>query len=340
LVNTRLPGRARAGTAAGEIADVETKGVKGLIRNLARLGALTLVGAAACTGAPVPHAAPPSALDTPAIQLADVGGYRLAYECAGSGSPAVILEAGYTASGIDTYGETILPEIAKHTRVCTYDRAGDGLSDARPAPVRPLTGGTQAKELHAMLAAAGVAPPYVVVGHSYGGMVAREFARLYPAAVAGMVLLDASSEPEIPVYERLHAGAWIDGTVEPGPNQRLDMHATVRELQSSPSLGDTPLIVVTAGILEDKWLSTVPVLASRAQTRLVGLSSNSIHVLDRGEGHFIPHNDPGTVIRAALAVVAAARAGEALSSCASVFGSDPGIECLQPGQVAKLRVGS
>ena len=301
--------------------------------------ALALAAPAACTSTPAPHAAAPSVTVTPSIRLADVGGYRLAYECAGSGSPAVILEAGYTASGIDTYGETILPEIARQTRVCTYDRAGDGLSDARPASVRPLTGGTQAKELHAMLAAAGVAPPYVVVGHSYGGMVVREFARLYPGSVAGMVLLDASSEPEIPVYERLHAGPWIDGTVEPAPNQRLDMHATVRELVGSAELGHMPLIVVTAGVLEDRWLSTVPVLASRAQTRLAGLSSNSAHVIDRGQGHFIPDHDPGTVIRAALAVVAAARAGAALPSCESVFGSDPGLECLRPGQVAKLRVG-
>jgi pimeloyl-ACP methyl ester carboxylesterase len=315
--------------------------VNGLIRSLAGTAVLALMaGAAACTSTPVHRPAVPSVLDTPAIQLADVGGYKLAYECAGTGNPAVILEAGYTASGIDTYGETVLPEIAKQTRVCTYDRAGDGLSDARPTSVRPLTGGTQAEELHAMLAAAGVAPPYVVVGHSYGGMVAREFARLYPGSVAGIVLLDASSEPEIPVYERLHAGPWIDGTVEPGPNQRLDMHATVRELGRSPSLGDLPLIVVTAGVLQDQWLSTVPALASRAQTRLAGLSSDSIHVLDRGEGHFIPDNDPGTVIRAALAVAAAARAGRALSPCASVFGSDSGIRCLRPGQVAKLRVGS
>jgi pimeloyl-ACP methyl ester carboxylesterase len=303
-------------------------------------GCLAVVACASCTSAPAPRTPEPSVLTTPEIKVADVGGYKLAYECAGSGSPTVLLEAGYTASGIDTYGETILPEIAKHTRVCTYDRAGDGLSDARPASVHPVTGGTQAKELHAMLAAAGVAPPYVVVGHSYGGMVVREFARLYPDAVTGMVLLDASSEPEIPVYARLHAGAWNDGTVQPGPNQRLDMHATVRELLRSPSLGDTPLIVVTAGILQDKWLSTVPVLASRAQTRLAGLSSDSIHVLDRGEGHFIPANDPGTVIRAALAVAAASRSGGALPSCTSVFGSDTGSQCLRPGQVAKLRVGA
>lgn len=313
--------------------------MKGLIRNLRTLtAALTLTGAVACTSTPVPHAARPSAAGTPTIQLADVGGYKLAYECAGTGSPAVILEAGYTASGIDTYGQTILPEIAEKTRVCTYDRAGDGLSDARPESVHPVTGGTQAKELRAMLSAAGVEPPYVVVGHSYGGMVAREFARVYADAVAGVVLLDASSEPEIPVYERLHAGPWIDGTVEPGPNQRLDMQATVRELRRSPSLGATPLIVVTAGVLEDQWLSTVPALASRAQTRLAGLSSNAIHVLDRDEGHFIPDNDPDTVIRAALAVVAASRQGGALPSCDGVFGSDAGLRCLRRGQVAKLRV--
>jgi hypothetical protein len=275
---------------------------------------------------------------TPEIQLADVGGYRLAYECAGTGSPTVILEAGYTASGIDTYGQTILPELARQTTTCTYDRAGDGLSDARPESVQPLTGGTQARELRALLTSAGIAPPYVVVGHSYGGMVAREFARLYPDDLAGLVLLDASSEPEIPVYERLDAGPWIDGTVEPAHNQRLDMHATVRELLRSPSVGDTPLIVVTAEVIEDEWLSTVPKLASRAQTRLAGLSSDSIHVLDRDQGHFIPENDPDTVVRAAGAIVAGTRDGTPLPSCSAVFGQNPGVECLSPGQVADLRV--
>jgi pimeloyl-ACP methyl ester carboxylesterase len=277
-------------------------------------------------------------IPTPEIQLADVGGYRLAYECAGTGSPTVILEAGYTASGIDTYGQAILPELARETTTCTYDRAGDGLSDARPESVEPLTGGTQARELRALLTSAGIAPPYVVVGHSYGGMVAREFARLYPDDLAGLVLLDASSEPEISVYERLDAGPWIDGTVEPAHNQRLDMHVTVQELLRSPSLGDTPLIVVTAEVIEDEWLSTVPKLASRAQTRLAGLSSDAIHVLALDQGHFIPENDPETVARAATAIVEAARAGVPLPRCAAVFGSNPGLECLAPGQVAELKV--
>lgn len=303
-------------------------------------GLAALVLTAGCSSSPTHTPALPrqSVVPTPEIQLADVGGYRLAYECAGTGSPAVILEAGYTASGIDTYGQTILPELARQTTTCTYDRAGDGISDARPESVQPLTSGTQARELRALLTSAGIAPPYVVVGHSYGGMVAREFARLYPDDLAGLVLLDASSEPEIPVYERLDAGPWVDGTVEPAHNQRLDMHATVRELLRSPSLGDTPLIVVTAEVIEDQWLSTVPKLASRAQTRLAGLSSNSIHVLALDQGHFIPENDPETVARAATAIVEAARAGAPLPTCATVFGSNPGLECLTPGQVADLRV--
>jgi pimeloyl-ACP methyl ester carboxylesterase len=89
--------------------------------------------------------------------------------------------------------------------VCTYDRAGDGLSDARPASVRPLTGATQARELHTLLQVVHARPPYVLVGHSYGGMITRQFAARYRHQVAGMVLLDASSEPEVAVYDRLPA---------------------------------------------------------------------------------------------------------------------------------------
>ena len=304
-----------------------------------RFAVALVLGAAACTGdASTPATPPSSAIPTPQISRADVGGYQLAYECAGHGSPSVILEAGYTASGIDTYGQTILPALARRTRVCTYDRAGDGLSDARPAGVRPLTGGTQAGSCTRCSKPAGITPPYVVVGHSYGGMVAREFARRYPQDLAGLVLLDASSEPEIPVYARLHAGPWIDGTVQPAPNQKLDMPATVRELLRSPGLGSTPLVVVTAGVLEDQWLRTVPRLASRAQTRLAGLSTDSIHVLDRGVGHFIPEKDPRTVILAALAVVSRGfGTGEALPQCSAAFRGDPEAGVPRPGEIADLQ---
>jgi pimeloyl-ACP methyl ester carboxylesterase len=273
----------------------------------------------------------------PRIGRADIGGYSLAYQCAGHGTPTVILEAGYTASGLDTYGQTILPAIARTTRVCTYDRAGDGISDPRPTWVNPLTAATQARELHRLLVSIHVKGPYVVVGHSYGGMISREFAALYPDAVVGMVLIDASSEPEIPVYDRLHAGPWIDGTVSPAPNQRIDIHATVRQLEHAPPLGPLPLVVITAGILEDKWLRTVPMLEARAQTRLAGLSTNSIHVVDRGVGHFIPEHDPTIVLTAVLAIVRAAQSHSKLPACPKVFAAVRSAHCLTRNETYRQR---
>jgi len=231
----------------------------------------------------------------------------------------------------------IFPALAQHTRVCTYDRAGDGLSDVRPASVRPLTGATQARELHTLLQVIHAGPPYVLVGHSYGGMITREFAALYRHQMAAMVLLDASSEPEVAVYDRLHAGPWIDGTVQPAPNQRINIGATVRQLERAPSLGRMPLVVVTAGILQDRWLKTVPKLEARAQTRLAALSTNSIHVLDRGIGHLIPALDPRIVIAATMAVLAAAASGHPLASCSQIFRSVPAAQCLHRGQLGPQR---
>ena len=298
------------------------------------LAVVAVAAVAACGGA-APHARLPAqrAPALPTVRYANIGGYLLAYECAGTGRPTVILEAGYTASGISTYGPVMVPALARRTRVCTYDRAGDGLSDARPASVRPLTGATQARELHTLLDVIHVRPPYVLVGHSYGGMITREFAALFPGQVAGMVLLDASSEPEVAVYDRLHAGPWIDGTIQPALNQTIDIHATVRQLERAPRLGRMPLIVVTAGILQDQWLKTVPALEARAQTRLASLSADSIHVLDRGVGHLIPALDPRIVIASAKAVLAAA-SGRPLAPCQQVFRSVPTAECLRRGQLA------
>jgi len=302
---------------------------RGLVAVVAVSLALLVAPACSDTGASPPHRASPR----PETGRADIGGYSLAYECEGSGSPTVVLEAGYTASGIDTYGGKILPALATTTRVCTYDRAGDGVSDPRPGRVGPVTGATQAGELHALLAAIHVTGPYVLVGHSYGGMISREFAARYGRDVVGMVLIDASSEPEIPVYRRLHAGPWIDGTVTPAPNQRVDIGATVRQLESAPSLGTMPLVVITAGILQDRWLRTVPGLEARAQTRLADLSADSIHVLDRGVGHFIPQSDPGLVVAVVRAVIAAARSGRALAPCSSVVRGHSSAECLARGQL-------
>jgi hypothetical protein len=93
-------------------------------------------------------------------------------------------------------------------------------------------------------------------------MPVRAFESAYPGNVAGMVLIDVSSEPEVPVYERLDAGPWIDRT------DRIDIDATVGELRAAGDLDDIPVVVVTAGIIEDEWLATVPILAARLDAEL------------------------------------------------------------------------
>jgi len=125
----------------------------------------------------------------PPGQLVDIGGYRLHLHAQGPvGSfPTVILEGG-AGLGSVSWG-WVQPRIAQTTRVVAYDRAGIGWSDPGPAP---RDGEHIATELHAALAVAGINPPYVLVGHSFGGLYVRIFADRYPDEVAGMVLVDST----------------------------------------------------------------------------------------------------------------------------------------------------
>ena len=121
----------------------------------------------------------------PPGQMVDVGGYRLHINCTGSGSPTVVIESGWGDSSA-SWG-WVQPEVAKTTRICTYDRAGMGWSEASP---EPRTAREFAKELHTLLAKANEPGPYVLVGHSMGGYTVRVYAHDYPEEVAGLVLID------------------------------------------------------------------------------------------------------------------------------------------------------
>jgi pimeloyl-ACP methyl ester carboxylesterase len=122
-------------------------------------------------------------------QLVDVGGYRLHLHCVGTGSPTVVLDAGLSGSSLDW--SLVQPELGRTTRVCSYDRAGMGWSDPGPQPRTPSQ---IAGELHTLLTNAGIAGPYVLVGHSLAGKNVRLFAQQHPEQVAGMVLVDARGE--------------------------------------------------------------------------------------------------------------------------------------------------
>ena len=119
------------------------------------------------------------------------GSVKLNIDCYGQGNPIVILESGLTVPALGWM--KVQPEVAKFTRVCSYDRAGYGWSDPGP---EPRTMSEISKELKVVLDAAGEKGPFVLVGHSLGGFIVRVFTHLYPGEVAGVVLVDASHEDE------------------------------------------------------------------------------------------------------------------------------------------------
>ncbi len=151
---------------------------------------LSAAGFSFCSAAAVAASTLTPALIAPYLhpqRLVDVGGHRMNIYCTGHGSPAVVLDAG---AGYTTWTwRKVQPEIAKMTRVCSYDRAGMGFSEGGPLP---RDASATVRDLHTLLHQAGVEPPYVLVGHSIAGLYEPLFADLYPHEVAGMVLVDGS----------------------------------------------------------------------------------------------------------------------------------------------------
>lgn len=124
-------------------------------------------------------------------RLVDIGGRRLNLFCSGSGSPTVVFEA---PSGTAAWAWwAVQPGAAARTRACVYDRAGFGFSDPSP---RPADARSAVDDLHALLKAAGIAAPYVLVGNSFGGAVAQLFTWAHPTEVSGLVLVEPMHEDE------------------------------------------------------------------------------------------------------------------------------------------------
>ena len=123
---------------------------------------------------------------SPRGQLYTVNGHQMHMVCMGEGSPTVILQAGGGAESLWWYW--VQNQLAEHTRVCAYDRAGLGWSEVASTPRDPVT---IVGELHTLLEEAGVTPPYVMSGHSYGGILTRIYAAQYPQEVIGLVMVDS-----------------------------------------------------------------------------------------------------------------------------------------------------
>jgi pimeloyl-ACP methyl ester carboxylesterase len=281
-------------------------------------GALTTVGAATAVA------------QAGGGKMIDVGGHRLYIECTGSGGPAVILQPGLGASS--SAWASIAPAVAATTTVCAYDRAGHGRSDE----AGPQDGIALAADLHTLLERAGIPGPYLLVGHSSGGPYVRVFAAQYPDEVAGMVLLDAQPADAftaLPQYPGVYSMFETISTLSPSlarigllapllglpadestapivRGARDEVRALRTALQQSAaltSLGDRPLIVVTAAAAADPgWVA--------AQEALPRLSTASIHRVMATATHnsLISGVDAPASAQAILDVLAAVRTGAPL----------------------------
>ena len=168
-------------------------------------------------------------LDAPAGQTYDVAGHRMYLHCTGTGSPTVLLSNGF---GERTPSWSwIASTVAATTRVCVYDRAGQGWSEAASGP---QDGAQVAADLHATLAQAHVAGPYVLAGHSIGGIYNMIFAARYPTEVAGMVLLDSATPEQftaLPKYPSFYST--VPPRLRAPADPRPDRYRTPRRHRSS-----------------------------------------------------------------------------------------------------------
>lgn len=261
-------------------------------------------------------------------QLIDVGGHRLYLNCTGSGSPTVVLEPGAGQMSSDL--RWIAPAVGRDTRVCVYDRAGRGWSD----PANSSQDGARiATDLHTLLQRGNVPGPYVLAGHSFGGLYALTFAARYPGDVAGLVLVDSTAPAGDQESEHLarsdtddtmnRVSALVSGAARLGIGRVLgvtpdDLRSTIDEyiragssVQQAAALRnftDKPLVVLTAGKGSSPgWAASQEALASLSTNSLQRVIEESTHT-----SLIADQEDAAATVRGILDVVSAVRTASPL----------------------------
>ena len=277
----------------------------------------------------------------PPGRLVDVGGHRLHIWCTGAGEPSVILETGLGGSTVG-WG-FVQPEVARFTRVCSYDRAGLGYSDPGPSP---RTTRRIARELEQLLDRSGIAGPWVLVGASSGGFTARLFASERSERVAGLVLVDASHEdqahdipqlaPFVPFLSSVGVLRLFGVSFGPTPSslapsvrgfarattfraagyqaaadEIIHIRESAAEVRSTRRELTIPLMVVTgARGADETW--------RHLQRDQVGLSQRGCQIIADQSGHVVPLEQPAVVVEAIRAIVDTARGRNDVSLCARI----------------------
>lgn len=249
----------------------------------------------------------------------DVGGYKLVYRCYGQGTPTVIIEAGGGDRPIASLTWSAVTEQVQHTtRICLYNRV---------AGVR--TSQEIAEDLHFLLSQIPVPGPYILVGHSLGGYHVRVFAHLYPEDVAGVVLVDTTAPDSVEAYATAYPTyspdespgitnyRIADVSAFPTPDiDGLDFNASTEQVLQAGTLGDIPLVVISANIGPDQL--AVPGFSEedtermittmlQLQSDLATLSSQGVFMVAHTSKHFISLHEPQIIIDAITQMVAEIR---------------------------------
>ena len=264
-------------------------------------------------------------------------------KCSGRGSPTAVLVGGLRASAddwdiSDKSKPTVFTGVGKFTRVCACDRPGTpvGEKPSRSEPVpQPTTAQDAVADLHSLLSAAGEAGPYVLVGHSYGGLIVRLYASTYPKEVSGLVLVDALSEglqdAETPeqwaIQRKLIQNDDPENLALYPALERIDVDRSLKQIRAAPPLRSIPLVVLSADrpwgpqvpsmIAAGKLPADIPpdfgyvtdVAQKKAQEQLAKLVPNEKHITNTNSGHEIHKEQPQIVISAIRDVVEAVRSG-------------------------------
>ena len=227
----------------------------------------------------------------------DIGGRQLFLNCVGvAKSPVVILEAGSEATS--EAWRLVQPEVAKFAHVCSYDRAGLGRSD--PAGHEESIA-ENVSDLHTLLKKGGVAGPYVLVGHSSGGLRVRLYQSQYPGEVAAMVLVDSAHEEQVWRFNDAIPGAVRGIPQDPAGLARMGM---LPARQHSTWHADIPLIVIEHG----KPMELPPAAREHAQQAEDAMHALQLDLVSRSKngelrkaihsGHDIPTEEPQAVVLA------------------------------------------
>jgi pimeloyl-ACP methyl ester carboxylesterase len=256
-------------------------------------------------------------ISTPKIEhMIDVGGRKLDCRVFGNGSPTVVLVSGLEAP--KEYWNSVIPNLAVKATVVTFDRAGIGKSEIGDLPAH---GEQSAKDLQVLLDRSGVPKPYILVGHSYGGSVARLFASLCPDDMGGLILEDTQHEDVLNEMKKILKGKDLEAfeqlmvdrfNAPEDPKTEADYRNITREqLRKSKPLPRIPFVILTSAgrakamppIFSDEAIEEMAKMDLALNNKLAALIPGGRQIIVEGTGHNIHVDKPEALITPVLEMV-------------------------------------